>query len=347
MIRSMVNMITELSSKCTVPLYRVCQAVGVARSSVHRWHTRIKRNTLLVQHPGPRKVETADITEVSRDVASLVHGGHRSAGVSALYAKYRWSVPRRKFNDLVSMARAESNRQHRSELRRITWIGVGVVWAVDDSECNECDRNGCKVNLHNMKDLGSRYMFPPIGGEPPCGEEVAANLWWLCKHYGSCLFLKRDNHSILNHPSVDDIMAENVILPLNSPVNYPPYNGSIEKAQSEMKTELARQLAPALHWQASEIEPYARAAANQLNHQARDVLNGQNACQVFFNKRVTFSKNERKKTYDWIKSRQDHILNVKGALVSPQTAWRVAAEQWLVQNGFIRITFNKPVLPIL
>ena len=346
MIRSLLNMIGELAGKCDLPMTRVCSALEVPRSSFGRWRSRIAKSTPLLQRPGPRKLQAADLEAISRDVSTLDHGVQRSEGVSAVYMRHRDAVSRRDLAELVVSARKEVNRDHRSQLRRIHWHGAGVAWAVDDTEYLHPDFGGCKVVINHIQDLGSKYKLEPISGScQACGEELAGHLAHLFYRQDAPLFLKRDCGGNLNHSAVNDVLAEYVVLPLNSPTYYPPYNGAIEEAQGELKNELQRQLASAQRREAGLVEPYVRAAVHALNHQPKKCLNGKTPCQEFFGAKVRFSKQQRKEIYEWIKSRQEYIMCGEKGDVSPQAAWRLAVEVWLIQNKFITVSINNQLLP--
>jgi len=341
MTRCLMEMITDLSLKGDIPVRSVCCALGVARSSFGRWRGRHRSGRPLLRRPGPRKVLPEDIEVINRDVSMLDHGTHRSAGATALYKKYRDTMSRRDIAGLVEAARRESARDRRCGMRRIHWHGAGVAWAIDDTQYA---RGGLSI-INHIEDLGAKYHLQPIAGRwQPCGEEIAGHLAHLFHHHGAPLFLKRDNGGNLNHSAVNDVLAEYVVLPLNSPAYYPPYNGAIEEAQGELKTEIDNQVIPAGCLQPSGIEPYARAAAHELNHRRRDVLDNKTPCQAFYGNRQAFTKPERKEIYDTLKAKQDYILS-SGNNFSLDAAWRIAAEIWLLQKGFITISINNKVLP--
>jgi hypothetical protein len=74
------------------------------------------------------------------------------------------------------------------------------------------------------------------------GETVAGRLEHLFIQHGPPLVLKRDNGSNLNQRAVDEVLARYLVLPLNSPPHYPPYNGGMECAVRELKTPLVEQI---------------------------------------------------------------------------------------------------------
>jgi transposase-like protein len=346
MIRAVLELITHLAGQCGISLRRLCPAVGVSRSNVIRWRRQAGRGggAPVLQHPGPRKMEVADIAAATRDIRMLGHGLHRSRGSAALYAKYAGSLSRRELDGMIEAARKDTNREQHDHMRRVTWNASGVAWSMDDTEYGKVDSCARKPVIHHVEDLGSKYTLPPFCGTLPVGEEVAGNLLHQFNLHGAPLFVKRDNAGNLNHSAVEEVLAEYVVLPLNSPVCYPPYNGAVEEAQGELKRELWNQTA-GVRWQdAAALDPYARAAAQELNHRPKPCLGEKTPCQVFFNNRVTFSKTERKAIYGWITERRNDIINGEDA-VSRETAWRIAAEQWLVKHGFITRSINKQVLP--
>jgi hypothetical protein len=244
---------------------------------------------------------------------------------------------------MVAMARHDLKTSHRQNLRRIHWNVPNVAWSMDPCEYGQRDSIDNKVHINQMQDLASRYKFSPMMGEIPCGEEISGYLTATFNRFGAPLFLKRDNGGNLNHALVNDVLADYFVLPVNSPVHYPPYNGAIEEAQAELKNGLAAKLAYKPCCPREHLEAYAATVEHNLNHQPRPCLNGKNACQVYFTGRRTFTKWERRDAYAWITNLQDDMLCCDG--VQPQAAWRIAVEAWLNKKGFITITRNRKVLP--
>lgn len=188
-----------------------------------------------------------------------------------------------------------------------------------------------------------RELSVPMTGDIPCGEEIAGYLTETFNRFGSPLFLKRDNGGNLNHRAVNEVLSEHFVIPINSPVHYPPYNGAIEQAQAELKNGLNTKLAYKSCCLNEHLEAYASLIEHDLNHKPRPCLKGRNACQVYFRERRAFTRWERRDAYVWITDLQDAIVVSKG--VQPQAAWRIAVEAWLNMKGFITITINGKVLP--
>jgi hypothetical protein len=244
---------------------------------------------------------------------------------------------------MVEMARHDQSAQHRQNLRRISWNVPNVAWTMDPCEYKHRDTDGGKVYLNHMQDLASRYKFTPMTGDVPCGEEISGYLAATFDRFGAPLFLKRDNGGNLNHTAVNQVLADYFVLPVNSPVHYPPYNGAIEEAQTELKNGLAEKLAHKPGCPREHLGAYASSVEHDLNHQPRPCLNGKNACLVYFTGRRTFTRWERRDAYVWITNLQKDMLNCEE--VQPQAAWRIAVEAWLRMKGYITVTIKGKVSP--
>jgi hypothetical protein len=339
----MLVLIDQIKERTGVPYRAICCAVRIAYPNWIRWRMRLKEQKPLVRQPGPPKLKPPDSCALKEDIAGLTHGNQRTEGAGALYSRYRSSFSRREIQQMIAMARRDQNSAHRQNLRRIRWNLPNVAWSMDPCEYRQSEHAGSKVYINQMQDLASRYKFIPMMGDLPCGEEISGYLADAFRRFGAPLFLKRDNGSNLNHCALNGLLADYFVLPLNSPVHYPPYNGAIEEAQNELKNGLATKLSCRPFCPCEHLEAYAAVVEHDLNHKPRPCLKGKNACQVYFSGRRTFTKWERRETYDWITNLQNDILRNGG--VQPQTAWRVAVEAWLNMKGFITITSNGKVLP--
>lgn len=346
----MVVIAEEIKQKSRLSLNAVCLALDVPYSSLRRWRTRAKANEALLQPPGPKKTAPLDLERMRADLGKLGHRQKRSFGTSDLYGRYAQGISRRKFQELVKMARYDAILDHRCNLRRIQWLIPNLVWAGDDTEYEERDVDGKKLFVHNTRDLASRYQLKPLGGDFACGQEIAAHLDNQFKRHGAPLFYKRDTGGNLNHGGVDEVLAAYGVIPLNSPTYYAPYNGAVEKSQGELKGCIHEKLDCRGPVAKRHFEAYAEAAAHDLNHRPKRSLNGKTPCQVFTlgKDRARFTQKERRRIYEWIVDLRNRILesmenpNQKAA----NAAWRIAAEAWLHKNGFISITINgKSVTP--
>jgi transposase InsO family protein len=339
----MLGMIDQIKERTGMPHRAICNAARLHYPTVVRWRMRRKKDMPLVRQPGPPKVKPPDFGRLEHDIAQLSHGQDRTQGTGTLYARYNSVISRRQLQRMVAMARHDLNTLHRQNLRRICWNVPNVAWSMDPSEYEQRDATGTEVHLAQMQDLASRYKFEPMAGDEPCGEEISGHLTATFTRFGPPLLFKRDNGGNLNHSAVNDVLADYFVLPLNSPVHYPPYNGAIEQAQTELKNGLAAKLSHMPCCPSEHLEVYASAVEHDLNHRLRPCLKGKNACQVYFADRRTFTKWERRDAYAWIRNLQDDILGSEG--LQPQAAWRIAVEAWLNMKGFITITINGKVLP--
>ncbi len=339
----MLAVIDQMREKTGMTYQAICSAVRLPYPSFIRWRTRQRKDTPLVRQPGPPKIKPPDLEKLTQDIAGLAHGQNRTQGSGALYTRYASSVSRRELRSMVESARHDLNALHRQNLRRIRWNFPNLAWSMDPCEYRSETVAGDKVYLNHMQDLSSRYKFTPMTGGVPCGEEIAGYLAATFDRFGAPLFLKRDNGGNLNHTAVNNVLADHFVLPLNSPIHYPPYNGAIEEAQTELKNGLAAKLSYRPSCPREHLEAYASSVEHDLNHQPRPCLNGKNACQAYFAGRRTFTKWERRDAYAWITNVQHDILSSNG--VQPQAAWRIAVEAWLRRKGFITVSINGKVSP--
>jgi hypothetical protein len=340
----MLVIIDQIREKTSMPYRAICGAVRVPYPSYVRWFTRRKRMDAVVRQPGPQKVGLPDFSMLNSDLVSLQHGSKRTNGTGKLYSRYASGLSRRDLRRLVEMARYDHNVLHVQNERRLEWLVPNGGWAIDITEDSNRDEMGRKVFYSHMQDLASRYKFNPMGGEIPCGEEIAGYLDATVHTFGAPLFLKRDNAGNLNHGAVNAVLADHFIIPINSPPYYPPYNGAIEQAQTELKKGLDEKLRfkPGCNYE--HLEMYAATVENDLNHKPRPCLDGKISCRVYFDNKQSFSKWERSEAYEWISNLRNDILC--GTIdVQPEAAWRIAVENWLIKNNMIRITRNGKASP--
>jgi len=328
-----------------MPYEVICGTLHLPLGSFNRWRDRIQRDKVLINRPGPKKVEPFDPSVLEAEIRLLGHARKRSTGITELYQRHRFSISRRELGRMVERVRQDLLADHRRHLRRIEWVMPGVAWAMDGTEY-DVGLAG-KVYLCNMQDLGSRYKFLPMAGEYPVGEEIAGYLSEKFVRYGAPLVLKRDNEGNLNHGAVNEVLEEFFILPLNSPEYYAPYNGAIEESQREVKRCLRDKLALGLPDCSEHLAAYAEAAVNDLNHRHRPCLNGRTSCQLFFESanKPAFSKRERREIYDSIMEKAEAILSAmnQSGQSFRESAWRIAVESWLKSRGFIKVHTTKSV----
>lgn len=327
-----------------IPSTRACAAVGVPYSSYKRWRARVEAGLPPVCSPGPAPCEPLDSVRLERDILALAHGLRRTRGTGALYAEYRHGISRRDLLKRVASFRRTLNAAEGASVRRLEWRRPGLVWATDTVELDVGDS---RHHVQTVRDLASRYTITPHTGHVPTDVEVAAMLDAEFRHHGPPLFLKRDNGANLNGPAVTAMLAGWRVLPLNSPVAYPRFNGGVERAQNEIRTCLAREEIPAPC-------PSAHAAAHigrteqRLNHMRRPSLNGKCSCEVFHNRNrgATMTAWQRTELRDNLAFRAAALLAETGGDTPRQVwkAWRIVAEDWLLESGEV-VEKTKNVLP--
>jgi hypothetical protein len=180
---------------------------------------------------------------------------------------------------------------------------------------------------------------------------VALHLEQLFLHDRPPLVLKHDNGSNLNHQAVDEVLVRYLVIPLNSPPHYPPYNGVMECAVREVKTPLVEKILAGRPITASQVQVWAEVLAHDLNHRSRPCLQGKVACEVFHQAKPAlkvYTLRKRKETLDWINELTRLLIRVWAVCTSRQaeTARRLAVETWLHRNGVITVTQNHKVLPV-
>ena len=328
--------------------YRLLCAVRPAPySSLMRWRQRLREGEPVVR---PRGAQCTPMTveKLWERLLSLPHGRHRSQGSREVYEAYRGLISRRELRLMLKTLRLEISRDAAALQRRIDWKAPGLVWAMDDMEITIPGQG--KLFLNQVQDLGSRYKFMPgAGPKHLTGPEIAARLERLFLKFGAPLFLKRDNGGNLNHPSVDAVLDKFLVIPLNSPVNYPPYNGAIEKAQREFQeAALARSAVKAPGQFDSEL--FVELVSHDLNHTPRACLSGQCACfrlHAGQSVRNKYNRPKRKEIYDQIiaiATQAMEQLDVTDRRAA-EAAWRLSVETWLRDQGLITVTVNGKVLP--
>lgn len=332
----------SIGSTYHIPVLTLVQQMALSYDSLMRWKRRIKKGQDPVNRPGPRKVEPLDLKGLKEDIKQLKHVRKRTHATGALYQHYRMQVSRRQLNTMVIEARKEYQRQETNRMQHIEWHHPDLAWAIDGSEPDTAQNS---LIVYRVQDLASRYKFPSVAGSVmPCGEEISGHLTRLFSEFAVPLFLKRDNESLLNHHAVNETLEQHLVIPLNSPTYYAPYNGAIEHTQGALNRYLRNWSFKARS--AEGMELLAELGSHDHNHLPLRSLKGKNSCSAYFRgPRVTFDKRQRKEVFVWIKQVACDILEKLGDDGMFMTAWRIAARTWLQKNNYITIVRNGKVLP--
>ncbi len=330
-----VNLIEQMHADEGLGYRALCERAGFGYSSFMRWRGRCRNDEEPCHRPGPQKVESLDLELLGKQIEAMHHSRHRTEGARDLYLEHSNSISRRDLNALVKEERNHQKQSQAQAQYRIQWHVPRLVWAMDDTEYRP-DRQYPKAYLNNVQDLGSRYKFGALVGlQLACGSEVVAHLAELFNRHGPPLFLKRDNGGNLNHHEVDELLSAALVIPLNSPCHYPQYNGSMERAQYEIKEILAQHAkAPSAF-----LAIQAEMDIQELNHRPRTNLNNQSPCSVFESGRDfarNYTRRKRKEVYESIREKTLEFIDTEDYEAS--RAWRRAVRTWLLDNRFITVS---------
>jgi transposase InsO family protein len=340
-------MINDLQKESHAGTREVSSALGLGYRTLLRWRKRASGGKPPLVPPGPKKTGPLPIEEVRREIEAMRHGARRSQGVCALQERHTQSISRRAVARLVAAERERRNLERRRVSKRVTWKEPNLAWAIDATEQGK-DEHGARLYVHAVQDLCTRYRFAPLVAVESKGEAVAAHLQSLFRRHGAPLFLKRDNGSPLNHVAVDRVLADNGVIPLNSPAYYPKYNGAVEKGIRDLKDALGECLPRAVHWKPKQLRPYILAVHHTLNCRPRRSLQGHTSCEAYQQQpRHRYNRRLRLATFGWIRIHATDSIHQleKTDHRSLNAAWRHAAETWLRCQGLISVSINKKVLP--
>ena len=260
----------------------------------------------------PPEPQASEPDEIRSHVQRLAHKKKRTLGSGELYQEYKGQISRREFQKMVKEEREQKKDIIKHKMKRIEWLLPTTCWAFDDTFFTT-DKNDKKVWIHNIKDLASQYILPPMAGEFKDGKEVARNLQNLFLQFGAPMFLKRDNGPNLNSKEVKEVLEHFHVTVINSPEYYSQYNGSIEHANGLLKNEVNR-LAKDMNIEVDvkNIAPLARLAAHELNIRYRKSIKDYPVCLFWRSKKESFKYNnipKRKEVYNETLALAQEILD--------------------------------------
>lgn len=339
----------ELQQSTNGSARQLTKLVGLGYRRFLRWRGRAGAGKAALIRPGPKKTVALPIAALKAEIASLRHGRRRSRGTSGLYARYRHAISRRELARMVAAERADQAKARRQICKRIDWHQPNLAWAIDATERGR-DAQGRKLYIHAVRDLASRYGFEPMSSTESKGQEIADHLEKLFQRHGAPLFFKRDNGAPLNDDAVDAVLARWGVIPLNSPVRYPPYNGAMENGIRQIQAVLGGCLPQPTRWQPAAVAPYILAVQHELNCRPRRSLQGHTAAEAYHHRpHARYTMKRRHAVFAWIRGHAFARINQleKADHRSVLAAWRAAAETWLRCQGLITVSINQKVLPHL
>ena len=128
-----MEIVEQMKKQMRMPYGMICKTLQLPLASFKRWRYRIQWSMVLINRPGPKKVEPFDPC-LDREIRLLDHGTKRSVGTSSLYQRYRFSISRRELGQMVERVRRDLEADRRVHVRWIEWLTPGVVWAMDFTE---------------------------------------------------------------------------------------------------------------------------------------------------------------------------------------------------------------------
>lgn len=342
-----MELVRQMKTEHEVPYARGVGMADVSYPTFMRWNSRYESGQELVSVPGPKKIGKLDLGLLCADVAKLGFGPQRTSGTGDLHRKYQHQISRRNLDAMIAEARREAMDERLEAMKRITWETPRSVWSMDVTEAAV---SGGRVYINLLQDMSSKYKLHSIADyQEPCGEEIAGQLELAFKKNGPPLFLKRDNGGNLNHAAVNDVLERHMVIPFNSPAYYPQFNGSLENANGEMKSEESFKLVRELEaYKGNELTLFTDNVLNCLNHKERRSLGGKCSCLSFFgSEKLNVTRRDRKEIYERIIGMKLEIQEKSGNGIKDEKAIRLAIENWLLVNGHITVARNGKVLPDL
>lgn len=324
----------------------ICAGLALPYRSVLRWRARRQHGAIVVERPGPKKIQPLPLAELASRVAELTHRDQRTFGAPALAGELSERVSSRQVAQCVAARRRHLRRVRRHSYQRIEWTAPNVAWSLDGSE-TLADDHQVKLRFVAFQDLASRYRFEPLFALALEGPAIAGHLDQLFHRHGAPLFLKRDNGSNLNCAAVNDVLAAHGVIPLNSPAYYPRYNGAMENSIGQFKKHLLPCLVPPPNWDLATVRPLGRALVVELNARRRPSLVGETPAAVFHADRRRWTQRFRQDTFQWIETRWRATV---ARMEQPNrrqlaTVWRTEAVAWLRCQQLIRCSPTATVLP--
>lgn len=340
-----MGFVRKMKTEHAMPYAVAARELGVSYPTLMRWNARHLSGGPLVREPGPKKLERLDLEAFGSDtIATVKYGPHRCRGMGALAAKYRNSISRRKARTLAHEIWDQRLDGEKASMANVDWLIPRLVWGMDITEA--AGEYGT-IYINNLQDMHSKYKFePPVLQHDPLGKEVAGQLDGTFRSFGAPLFLKRDNGGNLNSAAVNDVLERHMVIPFNSPVHYPKFNGSVENSNCEIKRNETFRLLKNLGGRTgTENRLHTYRIFGELNHKPREVLGGQCSCLAFHgSQKLNITRRDRKEIHGEILSRTFEIERQAGNL-KRSTVIRSVIENWMLENGCIRMKKGTGVSP--
>jgi len=229
--------------------------MGVSPRTIDRWR---RENDAPL--PG-RSLDTLSMESRAKIHEAIEAGG--GMGYPTL-AKLFPDLPRRALKDFLSRRHRILRRRRRRQLKRLEWLIVGAIWAIDFATPS-CPI-GNRTKLLIVRELGSGMILLAAAVDDETSTTVNGHLDRLVETHGAPLVLKSDNGPAFRSASYEACLDRHGVLPLRSPVRRPTYNGACERSVGLIKERTAALAIASGHgssWTVGDLA-LARQEANEI-----------------------------------------------------------------------------------
>ena len=106
------------------------------------------------------------------EAKTLDHRKKRTLNTQEFHEKFKGHSTQRERQDAINSERKDQNQQKQEQMKRIKWNQENLCWAMDDTYKYTSRKLG-KIWVHNVKDLGSQYLLPPIAGKTKTNKQTS------------------------------------------------------------------------------------------------------------------------------------------------------------------------------
>ncbi len=258
--RQVVEVARELQDRGR-PCARVAQELGIAPRTLSEWRRRHERRL----KPAWRGRPVKDSSWFQRHaVLDILDDTGPGVGLPTLRALFP-DLSRRELIELQVAYRQHYRDTHRLSQESLTWSRPGRVWAVDHSKPPR-PIDGVYPAILAVRDLASGCQLAWLPVPDRGAVSTTLVLSTLFAEHGPPVVVKSDNGSAFRSELEQNLLADNGVVWLPSPVRKPWYNGSCETGIGSMKVRtlfLAARESRVGTWTSNDLET-ARRHANAL-----------------------------------------------------------------------------------
>jgi len=198
--------------------------LGIPSRTLSHWTGRCAEGALRATARG-RPVRRAT-SEERRELKAILDELGPGTGVEPLRGLNQ-GVARGEIVAFLREYRAVYAREHPVEVRKLSWLVPGRVWAADHLSPPE-PVDGCFAAVLALRDLGSRDDLSFSASPGPTASSTREALEERFEAEGAPLVLKSDRGSAFLGEEVKDLLERWGVVELLSPPRRPAYNGSVE-----------------------------------------------------------------------------------------------------------------------